>query len=98
LFIVQAHGHAQFTQIAVGAGCFDGLKIHGLLATAQTDTEWRVALVIDLVVEDEMDQIVAALALRSLDFHQGQGDCLGHIAYIRSKHALLPILGMIFRI
>jgi hypothetical protein len=42
----------------------------------------RVALVIDLVVEDEMDQIVAALALKSLDFHQGQGDCLGaHCLY-----------------
>jgi hypothetical protein len=49
----------------------------GFSATAQTDLDWRVAPIIDLVVSDELDQIVAALALRSLDIHQGQLDCLG---------------------
>ena len=43
---------------------------------------WKVAPVIDLVFCNEMDQIVAALALMSLDFHQGQSDCLGaHCSY-----------------
>ena len=42
----------------------------------------KVAPVIDLVVCNEMDQIVAALASCSLDFHQGQGHCLGaHCQY-----------------
>ena len=36
-----------------------------------------VAPVIDLVVCNEMDQIVAALALLFLDVNQGQGVCLG---------------------
>jgi hypothetical protein len=29
VLIVQAHGHAQLAQVAVGAGDFDGLWIHG---------------------------------------------------------------------
>ncbi|MEG2977259.1 MAG: hypothetical protein RR882_14450 [Comamonas sp.] len=38
--------------------------------------------VIDLVFGNEMDQIVAALALLSLDFHQGQGEWLeAHCSY-----------------
>jgi hypothetical protein len=49
----------------------------GFSAAAQTDFQWIVAPVIDLVVRDELDQIVAALASRSLDIHQGQHDCLG---------------------
>jgi hypothetical protein len=50
------------------------------------------------VVEDEMDQIVAALALSLLIFIKDRVIALGHIAYIRSKTCAFAYLGMIFRI
>jgi hypothetical protein len=30
VMVAQAHGHAQLAQVAIGAGDFDGLWIHGL--------------------------------------------------------------------
>jgi hypothetical protein len=61
----------------------------GFAATARTDLDPAVAPAIDLVVGDEMDQIVAVLALDSLDFHQGQSFCLeAHCRYSFKKPRL----------
>jgi hypothetical protein len=34
---IQAHGHAQLAQVAVGTGCFDGLKVHGVNISGTTE-------------------------------------------------------------
>jgi hypothetical protein len=36
----QAHGHAQLAQVAIGAGDFDGLGIHGLSLGCAMDLPW----------------------------------------------------------
>jgi len=40
----QAHGHAQLSQVAIGAGDFDGLGIHGLSLGCAMDLPWIKSL------------------------------------------------------
>jgi hypothetical protein len=38
--VVQAHGHAQLAQVAVGTGDFDGLWIHGFMQSKKMNLLW----------------------------------------------------------
>jgi hypothetical protein len=40
VMVVQAHGHAQLAQVAVGTGDFDGLWIHGFMQSKKMNLLW----------------------------------------------------------